>query len=94
MVSVSLFQADINAEVSKADKLKQLIEEQANLQSAHEILETPVSEEKSRKPVPSAKPDYLVKAVPNELTDENTVSPSEESSKEQASREQGSEQKT
>ena len=91
---VSNVQADINAEVSKADKLKQLIEEQANLQSAHEILETPVSEEKSRKPVPSAKPDYLVKAVPNELTDENTVSPSEESSKEQASREQGSEQKT
>ncbi len=79
---------DINAEVGKADELKRLLEEQTNLQSVHEILETKVSDEDSRKPVPRAKPDYAVKAMPNNQADENTNSSLGEDSKEQ-----GAEQK-
>jgi len=66
---VSAVQNDINAEVSKADELKRLLEEQTNLQSAHEILETSVSDEEDRKPVPREKSDYLVKAASDESTD-------------------------
>ena len=63
---VSSVKNDINAEVGKADELKRLLEEQTNLQSVHEILETKTSDEDSRKPVPRAKSDYLVKAVSDE----------------------------
>ena len=67
-------QADIGAEVGKADELKRLLEEQTNIQSMHEILEqTPVDAD-DRKPVPRATPkreypageqeaEYLVKAI-------------------------------
>lgn len=49
-------QADINLEVSKADELKRLLEEQTQIQSVHEILEqTPVDADE-RKPVPRAVP--------------------------------------
>jgi len=68
----------------KADTLKRLLEEQTNLQSVHEIIETTVSGEDSRKPVPRAKSDYLVKAVPNESADESTDEPSDEDSKKQS----------
>jgi len=78
---VNTVQSDINAEVGKADTLKRLLEEQTNLQSVHEIIETTVSGEDSRKPVPRAKSDYLVKAVPNESADESTDEPSDEDSK-------------
>jgi len=67
---VSSVKNDINAEVGKADELKRLLEEQTNLQSVHEILETKISDEDSRKPVPRAKSDYLVKAAPDESTNE------------------------
>ena len=67
---VSSVKNDISAEVGKADELKRLLEEQTNLQSVHEILETKVSDEDGRKPVPRAKPDYLVKAAPDESTNE------------------------
>jgi len=81
---VNTVQSDINAEVGKADTLKRLLEEQTNLQSVHEIIETTVSGEDSRKPVPRAKSDYLVKAVPNESADESTDEPSDEDSKKQS----------
>jgi sec-independent protein translocase protein TatB len=51
---VSSVQSDINVEVSKVDQLKRLLEEQANIQSVHEIIEdTPVAKD-ARKPVPRA----------------------------------------
>ncbi len=81
---VGTVQNDINAEVGKADELKRLLEEQTNLQSVHEILETTVSDEDSRKPVPRAKSDYLVKSMSNELTDESTDESSGEDSKKQS----------
>lgn len=81
---VSSVQSDISAEVGKADKLKQLLEEQTNIQSVHEILETSVSKEDDRKPVPRAKSDYLVKAMPNKSTDENSDGPLGENTKEKS----------
>lgn len=71
-------QAEINAEVSKADELKRLLEEQSELKSVHEILETEISGEEERKPVPRAKPDYMVKAMPDESNDEVTTDTSSE----------------
>ncbi len=62
---VSSVQADINTEVSKVDELKRLLEEQNNIQSMHEILEQTPHKAGDRKPVPSAKPEYLVKAMPD-----------------------------
>lgn len=62
-------QSEINAEVNKADELKRLLEEQSELKSVHEILETEISGEEKRKPVPRAKPDYMVKAMPDESND-------------------------
>ncbi|MEE8379249.1 MAG: Sec-independent protein translocase protein TatB [Gammaproteobacteria bacterium] len=81
---VNTVQNDINAEVGKADTLKRLLEEQTNLQSVHEIIETTVSSEDSRKPVPRAKSDYLVKAVSNESADVGADEPSSEGSKKQS----------
>jgi len=70
---MSSVQADINLEVSKADELKRLLEEQTNIQSMHEIIEQTPVEADERKPVPRAvpaskkpsesKPEYLVKAI-------------------------------
>lgn len=71
-------QVEINAEVSKADELKRLLEEQSELKSVHEILETEISGEEERKPVPRAKPDYMVKAMPDESNDEVTTDTSSE----------------
>jgi len=81
---VSSVQSDINAEVGKADELKRLLEEQTNIQSVHEILENPASEENSRKPVPREKSDYLVKAMPDKLADENSDSPLGDNAKEKS----------
>ena len=53
---VSSVQADINLEVSKAETLKRLLEEQADIQSMHEILEQTPADLVTRKPVPRAKP--------------------------------------
>ncbi len=77
---VNTVQNDINAEVGKADELKRLLEEQTNLQSVHEILETTVSDDDSRKPVPRAKSDYLVKAAPDESADESSSEDSKKQS--------------
>lgn len=69
---MSSVQADINLEVNKAETLKRLLEEQADIQSMHEILEQTPADVASRKPVPRAtpaeknsedKPAYLVKAI-------------------------------
>lgn len=67
-------QTEINAEVSKADELKRLLEEQSELKSVHEILETEISGEDDRKPVPRAKPEYMVKAVSDESASDEPVS--------------------
>ncbi|HEC18482.1 MAG TPA: twin-arginine translocase subunit TatB [Gammaproteobacteria bacterium] len=66
-------QADINQEVSKAEELKRLLEEQTKIQSVHEILEQTPVEENERKPVPRAvpatkphaesEPEYELKAI-------------------------------
>ena len=80
---VSSVKAEIDTEVGKADDLKRLLEEQTNLQSMHEILETSVSDEDSRKPVPRKKPDYLVKATPDESIDESSSGDSKERGAEQ-----------
>ena len=56
---MSSVQADINMEVNKSDTLKRLLEEQASIQSLHEIIEqTPTESHAShaRKPVPRAVP--------------------------------------
>jgi sec-independent protein translocase protein TatB len=89
---VSSVKNDIHAEVDKADELKRLLEEQTNIKSVHEILETNVSDENSHKPVPRAKSDYLVKAV----LDESTKKPSDDTSGDTSSnnkQEQDAEQK-
>lgn len=89
---VSSVKNDIGAEVGKADELKRLLEEQTNLQSVHEILETEVSGEDSRKPVPRVKPDYLVKAVSDESADEPSGDTSSDTSRDKK-QEQDAEQK-
>jgi sec-independent protein translocase protein TatB len=71
---VSTVQDDINAEVSKADELQRLLEEQSELKSVHEILETKTPDEKDRKPVP------LEASKPVEET--TSVEPGNEKSKE------------
>jgi sec-independent protein translocase protein TatB len=63
---VNSVQADINAEVSKADELKRLLDEQAQIQSLHEIIEEEAPTADERKPVPRAKPDYELKAMPSD----------------------------
>ena len=80
---INTVQSEINTEVSKADELKRLMEEQSELKSVHEILENEVSGEEGRKPVPRAKPDYLVKAEPETSSDKTTGIPSTEGTKEQ-----------
>jgi len=62
---VNSVQADINSEVSKVDELKHLLEEQNKIQSMHEILEQTPPNADDPKPAPSAKPEYLVKAMPD-----------------------------
>lgn len=81
---INSVQSEINAEVSKADELKRLLEEQTELKSAHEILETEVSGENERKPVPRAKPDYLVKAQPQESAEVKATASSGDEQKESA----------
>ena len=65
---VNSVQSDINTEVSKADKLKHLLEEQTQIQSMHEIIEQTPHDADERKAVPRAKPDYQVKAMPDAET--------------------------
>jgi sec-independent protein translocase protein TatB len=76
---VQSVQADIGAEVSKADELKRLLEEQSQIQSMHEIIEDTVDEVADRKPVPRAKAEqkseYLVKAMDDEEKPEPAASP-------------------
>ena len=72
---VSSVQADINTEVSKADELKHLLEEQTQIQSMHEIIEQTPHDADERKPVPSAKPEYLVKAMPDAETPDKEAKP-------------------
>lgn len=79
---INSVQAEINAEVNKADELKRLLEEQSELKSVHEILESEVSGKEDRKPVPREKPDYLVKAMPDEATEDVAVKSSEDGKKE------------
>jgi len=86
---INTVQSEINTEVSKADELKRLIEEQSELKSVHEILETKVSGDEDRKPVPRAKPDYLVKAEPEDSPGKTAAVTSNEEEKEK--REKGAE---
>ena len=74
---VSSVQADIQAEAGKADELKRLLEEQNSVQSIHEIIEQQIPEADERKPVPRAKPDYVVKAIPDVPTENTSTEESE-----------------
>lgn len=94
---VSSVQADINVEISKADTLKRLLEEQANIQSMHEILEQTPADADERKPVPRSipsskktsmekpleenKPEYLVRAIDDAPSVEESSASSDSSSK-------------
>ena len=59
---VGSVQADINQELSKADQLKQLLEEQAKIKSAHEIIEETANEVRESLAVPAARPAHVLKA--------------------------------
>lgn len=85
---MSSVKADISEEVNKADTLKRLLEEQAKINSLTEILETKIGDEDDRKPVPSVKPDYAAKTLPDESVEESARASSNEEQKEQ-----GTEQK-
>ncbi|MCF6337922.1 MAG: Sec-independent protein translocase protein TatB [Gammaproteobacteria bacterium] len=63
-------QADINLEVSKTDELKRLLDEQINIQSAHEILEQTPAKPDNRKPVPRAIPSQSATSDPQETSAE------------------------
>jgi sec-independent protein translocase protein TatB len=65
---VSSVQADINAEVSKADELKQLLEEQSKLKAMHEIIEDTSHEIREGVSVPVSKSTPVVKAVSDDAT--------------------------
>ncbi len=67
---VSTTQAEINKELSKADELKRLMEEQARIKSAHEIIEQTANEVRESLSVPSLKPDDLLKAKHSEARKE------------------------
>ncbi len=68
-------QADINTEVSKADELKRLLEEQSRVESLHEIIEQAPRDETQRGPVPRVKPDYAVKAADHDATPSSPKEP-------------------
>lgn len=72
---VNSVQTDINTEVNKADELKRLLEEQTQIQSMHEILEQTPHDADDRKPAPAAKPEYLVKAMPDAETPNEETKP-------------------
>jgi len=71
---VSTTQAEINKELSKADELKRLMEEQARIKSAHEIIEQTANEVRESLSVPSLKPDYLLKTADSEERNEDDSS--------------------
>jgi sec-independent protein translocase protein TatB len=60
---INSVQADINAEISKTDELKRLLDEQHKLKAMHEIIEETVDEVREGAPVPRAKPTQKLKAV-------------------------------
>lgn len=60
---ISSVQADINAEVGKADELKRLLDEQSKLKAMHDIIEETVDEVREGMPVPRAKPVQKLKAM-------------------------------
>jgi len=68
-------QADINLEVSKADELKRLLDEQARIESLHEIIEQAPRDGTHRGPVPRAKPDYVVKAADHDAPSADSTQP-------------------
>ncbi len=77
---VSSVQADINQELSKAEQLKQLLEEQTKIKSAHEIIEETANQVRETLSVPTAKPDYLLKAEPaTDAVAESAVGPAPKS---------------
>ncbi|HHH48476.1 MAG TPA: twin-arginine translocase subunit TatB [Gammaproteobacteria bacterium] len=72
---VSTTQAEINKELSKADELRRLMEEQARIKSAHEIIEQTANEVRESLSVPSLKPDYPPKAEDKDDSEESESSP-------------------
>lgn len=62
-------QADINAEISKTEELKHLLDEQQKLKAVHDIIEETVDEVKEGVPVPRAKPAQKLKAMENAVNE-------------------------
>jgi len=69
---VNTVQNDIHTEISKADELGRLLEEQTRLKSMHEILEIETPGENERKPVPRAKNISTDKKIPSETNESDT----------------------
>ena len=72
---VNTVQNDIHTEISKADELKRLLEEQTQLKSMHEILEIETPAENERKPVPRAKNASTDKTISSETKESETGEP-------------------
>jgi sec-independent protein translocase protein TatB len=60
---ISSVQADINAEISKTEELKRLLDEQGKLKAMHDIIEETVDDVREGVSVPRAKPVQKLKAV-------------------------------
>ncbi|HEB94049.1 MAG TPA: twin-arginine translocase subunit TatB [Gammaproteobacteria bacterium] len=71
---VSTTQAEITQELGRADELKRLLEEQARVKSAHEIIEQTANEVRESLSMPNLKPDYLLKAEDSDDPDETAPS--------------------
>ena len=71
---VSSVQADINQEIGKTEELKRLMEEQAQIKSAHEIIEQTANEVREGLAVPTVNPAERLKAVPDEPASETMAS--------------------
>lgn len=63
---VSSVQADINQEIGKTEELKRLMEEQAQIKSAHEIIEQTANEVREGLAVPTINPAERLKAMDDE----------------------------
>lgn len=60
---ISSVQADINAEISKTEELKRLLDEQSKLKAMHDIIEETVDDVREGVAIPRAKPVQKLKAV-------------------------------
>ena len=70
---VSTVKADIDRELKENEELKQLVEEQKELQETHQILEKTVGDLNQPTPVPSTKPSLTTKPAAAPAETENKI---------------------